>query len=124
MEKKNNSKNKDDSKSEEEVEDLENMEKPSYTYWKRDTDKPFSNEFKPQKSDSNLVENKTQTQTTNSTSNFGQPSAWNTAGTWEEKHLGKNQLELFLNNHLHSKNLVFQNSFVIENFSSYSGDVS
>ena len=120
MDNKSKKKSKSNDKSvEEEVEDLETMEKVSYTYWKRESDNPFSNEFKPQKSDTNLDENKPiQTNTTGVTA-----SAWNTAGTWEEKHLNKNKLEQFLNNGLHDKNLVFQNSFIIENFTGYTGDV-
>ena len=54
-------------------EDVESIQKPSYTYWKRESDKPFSNEFTPQKSDnSNLQQNNQSTG----------GSAWNKAGTW------------------------------------------
>jgi len=54
--------------------DIENIEKPSYTYWKRETDKPFSKEFQPQKSDTlNSQQNPNQ-------DNVG--SIWNKAGTW------------------------------------------
>lgn len=51
------------------------IEKPSYTYWKRESDKPFSKEFTPQKSQS-----LTDKEETNKTSTVG--SAWNKAGTW------------------------------------------
>lgn len=55
--------------------DLEKIEKPSYTYWKRESDQPFSKDFIPQKSQSSLAQ-----QEANSTSTVG--SAWNKAGTW------------------------------------------
>ncbi len=56
------------------IEEVETNEKPSYTYWKRESDKPFSNEFQPQKSNNlNSQENSNQ-------STVG--SAWNKAGTW------------------------------------------
>ena len=54
----------------ENVENEENFKKPSYTYWKRESDKPFSNEFIPQKSIT-TIEN-----------NNKAGSAWNKAGTW------------------------------------------
>jgi hypothetical protein len=54
-------------------EEIESIEKPSYTYWKRETDKPFSTEFTPQRSNSNI-------QQENCQSSVG--SAWNRAGTW------------------------------------------
>jgi len=61
-------------KNEDIVDDNENIEKPSYTYWKRESDKPFSNEFVPQKSNSNIdgLDN----------NNNSVGSAWNKAGTW------------------------------------------
>jgi hypothetical protein len=59
-----------------ETENLENFQKPSYTYWKRESDKPFSNEFTPQKSDP-LIVNDSKLENNN---NAG--SAWNKAGTW------------------------------------------
>lgn len=55
-------------------EEVENIDKPSYTYWKRESDKPFSTEFQPQKLAS-----------LNSQQDTNQPtvgSAWNKAGTW------------------------------------------
>jgi len=59
-------------KNEENNEDIENIEKPSYTYWKRETDKPFSQEFTPQRTNSNIQEN----------NQNAVGSAWNKAGTW------------------------------------------
>lgn len=61
-------------KNEDVLDDNENIEKPSYTYWKRESDKPFSNEFVPQKSNSNLERQE------NNQNSGG--SAWNKAGTW------------------------------------------
>ena len=57
-------------------EENENLEKPSYTYWKRESDKPFSNEFTPQKSDLS-IENDSKLDNNNKAG-----SAWNKAGTW------------------------------------------
>jgi hypothetical protein len=96
--------------------DTENIEKPSYTYWKRESDKPFSNEFAPTKSDSNVAE----LTKTSSNNNFG--SAWNTAGTWEEKHLSKSKLEEFFTNSFRNNKKNFD-GFVLDNVSAYSGDV-
>jgi hypothetical protein len=93
----------------------ETIEKASYTYWKRESDKPFSNEFKPQKSDPNLSEN------SQNSGNFG--SAWNRAGTWEEKHLTKIQLEEFFNKSLKNKIRVLGDSLSFTKISNYSGDV-
>jgi hypothetical protein len=59
-----------------ETENLENFKKPSYTYWKRESDKPFSNEFTPQKSDLS-IENDSKLDNNNKAG-----SAWNKAGTW------------------------------------------
>jgi hypothetical protein len=97
-------------------EENENIEKPSYTYWKRESDTPFSENFKPQKSDSNLSDS-----SQNSSNNFG--SAWNRAGTWEEKHLTKTQIEEFFNKSLKNKCRSIGDSLVIEKISNYSGDV-
>ena len=108
-----NNKNKNSDDSEEENKET----KPSYTYWKRDADKPFSTEFQPQKSDPNLSENNN----SNNSNTYG--SAWNKAGTWEEKHFLKNQIEDFFNNSISKKNLIFNNLFLVEKISNYHGDV-
>ena len=94
----------------------EEVEKPSYTYWKRESDTPFSNDFKPQKSETVLSDN------TKISSGNANASVWNTAGTWEEKHLTKTQLEDFFNESL-KKNQNFNDTFVIDQITSYSGDV-
>ena len=48
-------------------------------------------------------------------------SAWNTAGTWEEKHYKKPQLEEYFNSVIESKQFE---GFSIIKFSNFSGDVS
>jgi hypothetical protein len=60
--------NKDANSSDEE----HDINKPSYTYWKRDGDKSEAHEFKPQKSDTNTDGN--------NANSYG--SVWNQAGTW------------------------------------------
>jgi hypothetical protein len=56
--------------------DIKNVDdKPSYTYWKRQSDDPFSNQFQPQKSSGSLGDEET-----NNSNKYG--SAWNKAGTW------------------------------------------
>lgn len=112
MEKENSKKNKNDDSVEEEV---EKIDKPSYTYWKREHDKPFSNDFAPQKS------NPVVSETTNQTGNYG--SAWNKAGTWEEKHLNKNQFEDFFNQSIKKNKLNINDYCILDGVSSYSGDV-
>ena len=53
----------------------EDIEKPSYTYWKRESDKNADHKgFTPQQTNQKLDENPNK---------IG--SAWNKAGTWEEK---------------------------------------
>ena len=100
-------------KQDESLEEEIKIEKPSYTYWKRESDKPFSNDFKPQISQPVVVEN----------TNTHVGSAWNKAGTWEEKHLTKNQLENFFAESLKNKS-PFADTFAIEKITSYTGDVS
>jgi hypothetical protein len=99
-----------DSKSDEEI--TQDTNKPSYTYWKRDLDTPFSDQFKPTK-----VEE--QTVTNNTCNSYG--SAWNKAGTWEEKHLKANQVEEFMNSKI--KDRVYDDCFVISEFNNFLGDV-
>jgi hypothetical protein len=96
-------------------EEAENLDKPSYTYWKRESDKPFSEEFKPQNSDSQIAENSIVPAVR---------SAWNNAQTWEEKHLTKTQFEDYFNNLINTKNVNFKDTFTLEGVSSYSGDVN
>ena len=63
-------KNQEKNETSEKVENVESFKKPSYTYWKRESDKPFSNEFTPQRANSSIENN----------NKAG--SAWNNAGTW------------------------------------------
>jgi hypothetical protein len=104
-------KNHNDDSMEEEIK----LDKPSYTYWKRESDQPFSNDFKPTKSEPVVANN-----TTANTQQFG--SAWNKAGTWEEKHLTKTQLEEFFSNSLKNKP-AFADTFALDKITSYTGDV-
>ena len=109
MEKENMNKN-DDS-----IEEDINLDKASYTYWKRESDQPFSNEFKPTKMDPVLTSN-----ASTDSQQFG--SAWNKAGTWEERHLTKNQIEEFFRNSLKNKP-AFADTFSLDKITSYTGDV-
>jgi hypothetical protein len=49
-------------------------------------------------------------------------SAWNQAGTWEEKHLKQNQVEDFFNNIIKRDNVKF-GDYKVKDISNYSGDV-
>ena len=51
-------------------------------------------------------------------------SAWNKAGTWEEKHFKKNQIEEFFNKTLKDSCKKFGDIFMIEKIGAYSGDVN
>lgn len=90
----------------------------SYTYWKRDSDlKADHKGFQPQAvtAPSPVEANKNQ-------NNIG--SAWNKAGTWEEKKITKKQLEDFFNQYISKNKKEYKNTFVFDEFSDYSGDVS
>jgi len=114
----NNQEKKVETSENKKIENEENFQKPSYTYWKRESDKPFSNEFVPQKSNPAIDANNNQTE-----SNTKTGSAWNKAGTWEEKHFNKNQIEEFFNKSFNNSNKKFNEIFKIEKIGSYSGDV-
>ena len=51
-------------------------------------------------------------------------SAWNQAGTWEEKKVTKSQLESFFNEYITKNKKEYKNAFFLSEFSNYSGDVS
>jgi len=90
------------------------IEKPSYTYWKRDSDvkadhKGFAPQQTNEKVDININTNK-----------IG--SAWNKAGTWEEKKITKKQMEDFFNDYIKKNKKIYKNSFYFDEFSGYSGD--
>ena len=50
-------------------------------------------------------------------------SAWNKAGTWEEKKVTKNQLESFFNEYIKKNKKEYKDAFYLDEFSNYSGDV-
>ncbi len=98
---------------ENEKEKEEEIEKPSYTYWKRESDMNADHKgFSPQKTNQKIDENPNK---------IG--SAWNKAGTWEEKKITKKQLEDFFNNYIEKNKKNYKDSFFFEEFNSYSGDV-
>lgn len=90
------------------------IEKPSYTYWKRDSDvKADHKGFSPQQTNEKVDIN-------TNTNKIG--SAWNKAGTWEEKKITKKQIEDFFNDYVKKNKKIYKNSFYFEEFSGYSGD--
>ena len=50
-------------------------------------------------------------------------SAWNKAGTWEEKKITKSQVESFFNEYIKKNKKEYKNSFYLDEFTNYSGDV-
>ena len=98
-------------------EDDETLNLPGYGYWKREQDLVDRDKFIPKPLDSTsnsqlVLENK---------SSVG--SAWNSAGTWEEKHYKKNQVEEFFNKFLGDNKQVVDGVW-IKSVKGYSGDVS
>ena len=92
----------------------DDIEKPSYTYWKRDSDvKADHKGFSPQQTNEKVDIN-------TNTNKIG--SAWNKAGTWEEKKLTKKQIEDFFNDYVKKNKKIYKNSFYFDEFSGYSGD--
>ena len=88
----------------------------SYTYWKRESDlKADHKGFQPQATTTPVNINQ-------NTNNAG--SAWNQAGTWEEKTITKNQLESFFNDYIKNNKKEYKDAFVFDEFSGYSGEVS
>jgi hypothetical protein len=108
--------NEDAGKSKKEDDELK--EKPSYTYWKRESDIQADHKgFSPEAAKPNKVENNEE----NNNNKIG--SVWNKAGTWEEKKIPKNHLEDFFNKYIEKNKKIYKNSFSFENFSQFSGDV-
>lgn len=104
----------EDKKDSKKAEKDDNFEKPSYTFWKRDSDIQADHKgFQPQKTDKPVDIN----QNTNSLG-----SAWNKAETWEEKQIPKRQLEEFFNSYVANNQKEYNKTFVIDSFSDYSGD--
>ena len=93
----------------------EELGEVSYTYWKRDSDiKADHKGFQPQAVSTNpqpIPQNQNQ---------IG--SAWNKAGTWEEKKVTKKQLENFFNEYISKNKKEYKDTFKMEEFSNYSGD--
>ena len=96
--------------------DEEDLGEVSYTYWKRDSDlKADHKGFQPQA---------TATPVNINANNNSVGSAWNQAGTWEEKTITKNQFESFFNDYIKNNKKEYKNIFVFDEFSGYSGEVS
>ncbi len=118
---KDNKENKDNSDSEikknTEKDDVEELLKnnPGYGYWKREEDLIDRDKFIPKPID-NVETNKLVLESKNSVG-----SAWNTAGTWEEKHYKKSSIEDFFNEKI--KNITVD-GLKFESIKNYSGDVS
>jgi len=88
----------------------------SYTYWKRDSDiKADHKGFQPQATSTPVNVEK-------NTNNAG--SAWNQAGTWEEKTVTKKMFEDFFNDYIKKNEKKYKNAFVFDEISGYSGEVS
>ena len=96
----------------------EELGEVSYTYWKRESDLQADHKgFQPEKVTNPPPENNNQ----NQQSQIG--SAWNKAGTWEEKKVTKNQLEGFFNEYIKKNKKEYKDAFYFDEFSNYSGDV-
>ena len=96
--------------------DDEDIGEVSYTYWKRDSDiKADHQGFQPQATATPVNINQ-------NTNNAG--SAWNQAGTWEEKPVTKKMFEEFFNDYLKKNEKKYKNVFVLDEISGYSGEVS
>ena len=88
----------------------------SYTYWKRDSDiKADHKGFQPQATSTPVNVEK-------NTNNAG--SAWNQAGTWEEKTVTKKMFEDFFNDYIKKNEKKYKNAFIFDEISGYSGEVS
>ena len=114
-EKKEEKKEKKDRKGTEE--ELENV---SYTYWKRESDLQADHKgFQPEK----VTNPPPQTNpSVSQQNNIG--SAWNKAGTWEEKKITKNQVESFFNEYIKKNKKEYKGAFFFDEFTNYSGDVT
>jgi len=105
-------KNKDKNKKKED----EELGEVSYTYWKRDSDiKADHVGFQPQATTAPVSVNQNDNKA---------GSAWNQAGTWEERPITKNQLESFFNDYIKKNKKEYKDTFVFDEFSGYSGEVS
>ena len=113
----NNQKENKKIEEEENIDDLENVK--GYGYWKREGDLKDRDQFIPKP-----LDNKTNSKNENLTlQNKPSGSAWNTAGTWEEKHYNKNKITEFFNSYFKQSKFNIDNqvgNFFIKDFS---GDV-
>jgi hypothetical protein len=101
---------KKDKKDEDEIGEV------SYTYWKRDSDiKADHIGFQPQATATPVNINQNDNRV---------GSAWNKAGTWEEKTITKNQFESFFNDYIKNNKKEYKDVFVFDEISGYSGEVS
>jgi len=97
----------------------EELGEVSYTYWKRESDLQADHKgFQPEKATNPPPSNLTSSQ------NNQMGSAWNQAGTWEEKKITKSQVETFFNEYITKNKKQYKNAFYFDEFSNYSGDVS
>ena len=95
--------------------DEEDIGEVSYTYWKRDSDiKADHKGFQPQKASTTVDINQ-------NNNNVG--SAWNKAGTWEEKPITKKMFEDFFNDYFKKNEKKYKNTFIFDEASGYSGEV-
>ena len=95
--------------------DEEDIGEVSYTYWKRDSDiKADHKGFQPQKASTTVDVNQ-------NNNNVG--SAWNKAGTWEEKPITKKMFEEFFNDYFKKNEKKYKNTFIFDEASGYSGEV-
>ena len=102
--------------SKKEKKDDDDIGEVSYTYWKRDSDiKADHKGFQPQATSTPVNVEK-------NTNNAG--SAWNQAGTWEEKTVTKKMFEDFFNDYIKKNEKKYKNAFVFDEISGYSGEVS
>ena len=88
---------------------------PGYGYWKRQEDLIDRDKFIPKPID-NVDTNKLVLESKTSVG-----SAWNTAGTWEEKHYKKSSIEDFFNEKI--KNITVD-GLKFDSIKNYSGDVN
>lgn len=96
--------------------DEDDLGKVSYTYWKRPSDIEADHKgFQPQATSAPVNIN----QNTNTAG-----SAWNKAGTWEEKPVSKKQFEDFFNDYMKKNEKKYKNVFVFDEIFGYSGEVS
>ena len=96
--------------------DDDDLGEVSYTYWKRESDiKADHKGFQPQATTTPV--------NVNQNNNRG-GSAWNQAGTWEEKTITKNQFESFFNDYVKKNPKEYKGVFVFDEFSGYKGEVS